>query len=146
MHRATRDRGLPPAVLCIRGDAHEPPPRAARLRRRTGTEEQPIGEPSPRVDAYTDAAEPFARPILVRIRRLFHEACPEIAETLEWGAPFFEHRGLVGSMSAIQRHVALGFWKGDQLTGPERHFTRVGRSLTSMLKLASVDELPPTTS
>jgi hypothetical protein len=45
---------------------------------------------SPKVDAYIAKSPEFARPILERIRKLFHQACPEIEETINWGFPHFE--------------------------------------------------------
>ena len=62
---------------------------------------------SPKVDAYIAAAAPFARPILDRIRRAFHKGFPEIIETIKWGCPHFEHRGLVGGMAAFKAHAAF---------------------------------------
>ena len=42
-----------------------------------------------KVDAYIARAQPFARPILERVRRVFHRACPDIEERLKWGCPSF---------------------------------------------------------
>jgi uncharacterized protein YdhG (YjbR/CyaY superfamily) len=39
---------------------------------------------SPEVDAYIARAADFARPILKKIRSLFHKACPEIQDYVEW--------------------------------------------------------------
>ncbi|TMH12273.1 MAG: DUF1801 domain-containing protein [Betaproteobacteria bacterium] len=38
-------------------------------------------------DGYIATAQPFAKPILGRLRMLFHRACPEITEALKWGHP-----------------------------------------------------------
>ncbi|TMG92874.1 MAG: DUF1801 domain-containing protein [Betaproteobacteria bacterium] len=38
-------------------------------------------------DGYIAKAQPFAKPILGRLRMLFHRACPEITEALKWGHP-----------------------------------------------------------
>src|SRR5262245_10551367 len=73
---------------------------------------------SPQVDAYIAKSAEFARPILQRIRALFHDACPEIEETLKWSFPHFEYRGIVGSMAAFKEHVSFGFWKGKLLRAP----------------------------
>jgi hypothetical protein len=59
-------------------------------------------KPDPAVDAYIRKAAPFARPILEKVRALFHKACPEIEETIKWGFPHFEYRGVVGSMAAFK--------------------------------------------
>ena len=101
-----------------------------------------MGRRSTAVTAYIAAAEPFARPILRHLRRLFHAADPRLVETIKWGAPFFEHAGIVGSMSAFKKHVAVGFWRGDELKDPSRFFQKVGRTQMAMAKLASLDDLP----
>lgn len=66
---------------------------------------------NPAVDAYIAQAAPFARPILHRIRALFHEACPEIDEKIKWGCPSFERGGIIGIMAAFKAHCRLVLWK-----------------------------------
>jgi hypothetical protein len=36
----------------------------------------------PRVDAYIAKSREFARPILVHFRKLVHDACPKVEETI----------------------------------------------------------------
>tara|TARA_Y100000588_G_scaffold394670_1_gene516444 strand:- start:6792 stop:7040 length:249 start_codon:yes stop_codon:yes gene_type:complete len=60
---------------------------------------------SPKVDAYIAEAAPFAQPILRKIRKLFHQACPEIQEEIKWNAPTFMHEGIVAGMVAFKAHV-----------------------------------------
>lgn len=66
----------------------------------------------PRVDAYLSKAPEFARPILERLRRQVHDACPEVVETMKWSRPHFllDDRILCG-MSAFKAHCAFGFWR-----------------------------------
>jgi uncharacterized protein YdeI (YjbR/CyaY-like superfamily) len=66
----------------------------------------------PRVDAYIARAADFARPILLRVRKLVHAACPEVTEAIKWGAPFYEHKGILLATPAFKQHCALIFWKG----------------------------------
>ena len=35
----------------------------------------------PRIDAYIENAQPFAKPILIYLREIIHETCPEVEET-----------------------------------------------------------------
>jgi len=67
---------------------------------------------SAQVDRYISNAAPFAQPILERIRKAYHKASPHIEETMKWGVPFFEYKGILGSMAAFKQHVGWGFWKG----------------------------------
>jgi hypothetical protein len=65
----------------------------------------------PRVDAYIEKSQPFAKPILLHLRQLVHKACPDISETIKWGFPNFEYKGLVCNMASFKSHCAFGFWK-----------------------------------
>lgn len=64
-----------------------------------------------RVDEYVERAAEFARPILLHLRLLVHQACPEIDETIKWSRPFFVHRGtIIANMAAFKRHCSFGLW------------------------------------
>lgn len=92
----------------------------------------------PRVDAYIKKAQPFARPVLKHLRKLVHKARPDMEESIRWGSPFFDHKGMVCFMAAFKTHAVFGFWKGKLLFGKEHkgamgHFGR----LTSVRDLPS---------
>lgn len=92
----------------------------------------------PRVDAYIKKAQPFARPVLTHLRKLVHKARPDMEESIRWGSPFFDHKGMVCFMAAFKTHAVFGFWKGKLLFGKEHkgamgHFGR----LTSVRDLPS---------
>lgn len=94
----------------------------------------------PRVDAYVDRAQPFARPILEHIRARVHAAVPEVEETLKWGAPAFTLKGkILLVMAAFKKHAALNFWRGQELRGDDAQAEGMGQ----FGKLASVADLPP---
>ena len=64
----------------------------------------------PRIDAYIERAAPFARPILVHVRALVHQACPGVEETIKWGMPTFMHAGgILCGMAAFKQHASFGF-------------------------------------
>jgi uncharacterized protein YdeI (YjbR/CyaY-like superfamily) len=65
----------------------------------------------PRVDAYIDKAREFAKPILLHLRVLVHEACPDVTETMKWSFPHFDYKGMMCSMAAFKEHCAFSFWK-----------------------------------
>lgn len=99
-----------------------------------------MGEHDPRIDAYIAKAEPFAQPILARLRVLVHEACPDVKETIKWGMPFFVSGGAaLCHMAAFKRHAAFGFWRHAEVMGGERPAEGMG----SFGKLTSLDDLPP---
>ena len=72
-----------------------------------------------RVDAYIAKSAPFAKPILTRIRKLVHAACPEVEETLKWNMPHFDYKGVLLGMAAFKQHCTLNFWKGELIFGQE---------------------------
>jgi len=64
----------------------------------------------PRVDDYIAKSAGFARPILARIRKLVHAACPDVTETIKWNSPFYERKGILVCTPAFKQHCALIFW------------------------------------
>ena len=65
----------------------------------------------PRVDAYLQEAEAFAKPILGHVRALVHAGCPEAEETIKWNRPTFVYRRkMLCNMAAFKAHCSLGFW------------------------------------
>jgi len=69
----------------------------------------------PRVDSYIAKSAGFAKPILKHLRRLVHEGCPDVVETIKWGMPAFEYKGILGGMAAFKAHCAFGLWKASLL-------------------------------
>ena len=95
------------------------------------------------VDQYIEKAAPFAQPILKRIRKAFHKAHPEIRETIKWGVPHFEHKGVVGMMAAFKQHVSWGFWKAQLMSDPKGILAKVGETSMGGNKVTRLSDLPP---
>ena len=70
-----------------------------------------MGKRDPRVDAYIEKAAPFARPILRHLRQVVHAGCPKVEETIKWGMPHFDYKGMMCGMAAFKEHCTFGFWK-----------------------------------
>jgi uncharacterized protein YdeI (YjbR/CyaY-like superfamily) len=98
---------------------------------------------NPAFDAYIRKAVPFARPILKKIRMLFHKASPDIEEVMKWSFPHFEYRGIVGSMAAFKQHATFGFWKASLMNDPYGLLDTAGETSMSRAKFTDVTELPP---
>ena len=94
------------------------------------------------VDAYIAKAPAYSQPILKKLRQLFHRACPHIGETIKWGVPTFEHKGIVGGMAAFKQYVRFGFWKGRLLSDPNGLFKGGDDIGMQAQKLTSVADLP----
>jgi uncharacterized protein YdeI (YjbR/CyaY-like superfamily) len=94
-----------------------------------------------RIDAYMARSEAFARPILEHLRKIVHEACPEVEETMKWSFPHFQYKGMLCSMASFKEHCAFGFWKGALIVKPgdsegERAMGQFGR-------ITKISDLPP---
>lgn len=101
-----------------------------------------MGEKSLEVNAYIKKAAGFAKPILEHFRNLVHTACPTITETIKWGFPHFEYKGIVCSMAAFKNHCAIGFRKASLLKDPYRILqTNEKNGMGNFDKITSKDAL-----
>lgn len=93
----------------------------------------------PRIDAYIARAEPFARPILEKVRERVHAVMPDVEEAMKWSHPAYCRGGrIVLGTAAFKQHAVVNFWRGQEL-GFE---TREG-AMGQLGKLSSPDDLPP---
>lgn len=102
---------------------------------------------NPAVDAYIAKSAAFARPILTHLRALMHKASPQIQETMKWGVPHFEHKGIVAGMAAFKQHAAFGFWSKRLLKeklgkDADKLFPKNAESGMGGRKFLSLPELP----
>lgn len=94
----------------------------------------------PRVDAYIEKSKDFAKPILTHIRALVHETCPEATETLKWGMPSLEYKGILCGFASFKEHCTFGFWK--QTLMESDAFSETKTAMGSFGKLTSIKDLP----
>jgi len=102
-----------------------------------------MGKKNPAVDAYIGKAAPFAKPILQRVRQAVHAGCPDVEETIKWGSPTFEYKGILCGMAAFKDHAVFGFWKrASLLKDIIKHDPTSKRSTAGYACLYSVEDLP----
>jgi uncharacterized protein YdeI (YjbR/CyaY-like superfamily) len=102
-----------------------------------------MGTQDPRIDAYIAKSADFAKPVLKHLRRLVHDACPEVEETLKWSAPFFIHKGMLCNMAAFKQHCAFGFWKGSLIFGKGKGAgNNQGEAMGQFGRICAVSDLP----
>jgi uncharacterized protein YdeI (YjbR/CyaY-like superfamily) len=93
----------------------------------------------PRIDAYIERAQPFARAILQKVRERVHAVVPDVAEAMKWSHPTYCKSGkIVLGTAAFKEHASVHFWRGQEL-GFE---TKAG-AMGQLGKLTSADDLPP---
>lgn len=100
---------------------------------------------SPKVDAYAEHIEDFAKPILTRLRALIHATCPEVVEEIKWGNPHFDYKGdMMCIFAAYKKHCSFTFYK-DALMDDARFKANDGMPAAKrfMGKLTNVADLPP---
>lgn len=93
----------------------------------------------PRIDAYIDKSQDFAKPILMHLRKLVHQACPQVVETMKWSMPSFGYKGILCNFAAFKHHCSFGFWKQSlmkDVTFPEKN------AMGSFGRITSLNDLP----
>ena len=94
----------------------------------------------PRIDAYIAKAQPFARPILEKVRERVRAVVPDIEEAMKWSMPAYTLGGkIVLITAAFKAHLALNFWRGQELRGEQANDDAMGQ----FGKIRSIGELPP---
>jgi len=60
--------------------------------------------------------------MIARVRKLVHEAAPDITEQWKWDTPVWSQRGNVLAAGAFKDHIKLNFFKGASLEDPKGLF------------------------
>ena len=89
----------------------------------------PAASPSHLIDARIEALGDWRGETLARIRKLIHEADPEVVETVKWrkasnpnGVPVWEHAGMICTGEVYKGAVKLTFANGAALADPKGLF------------------------
>ncbi len=95
------------------------------------------------VDQYIKKAQPFAQPILIHLRKLIHETCPNVEEKIKWGMPSFEYKGLLCGFAAFKEHCTFGFWKASLMKDPTLMLNAKSEVAMGHLgRITSIKDLP----
>lgn len=98
----------------------------------------------PRVDAYIEKSQDFAKPILKHLRAIVYKACPGAEETMKWSFPNYNYKGaILCSMASFRNHCAFGFWKSSLMKDPEGLFNKDGHNAMGQFdRITSIKDLP----
>jgi uncharacterized protein YdeI (YjbR/CyaY-like superfamily) len=96
-----------------------------------------------RIDAYILKSADFAKPVLNHLRSLVHSACPKVEETIKWGFPHFDYKGMMCSMAAFKQYCAFGFWKTKLMKDAKEMMEQNEYAMGHMGKIKSLKDLPP---
>ena len=102
-----------------------------------------MGNKDKRIDEYISKSAEFAKPILNHLRKLVHEGCPEVHETIKWSMPFFEYKGTLCNMASFKQHCAFGFWKSALMKDSKEMKGKNELAMGHFGKITSLTDLPP---
>jgi len=104
-------------------------------------------EKDKRIDVYIDNAEPFAKPVLKKLRELIHKGNPETKETIKWGMPFFEYKGPLCNFASFKKHATFSFWKYKFIKDPKGYLQDIsnkgGDAMGNLGRITGLKDLPP---
>lgn len=77
---------------------------------------------SERIDNRVAELDDWRGTVMSQLRRIVHEAAPEIVEEWKWDTPVFSQNGNVVAIGTFQDHAKLNFFKGASLEDPHHLF------------------------
>jgi hypothetical protein len=75
------------------------------------------------IDARIEELGDWRGETLAQIRRLIHDADPDIEEEWKWANPIWSHDGIVCTGESYKQHVKFTFARGAALRDPKKLFT-----------------------
>ena len=98
----------------------------------------------PRVDTYLAEAEPFAQPVLLRLRKLVRQGCPQAEETLKWHMPAYVlGKKILLITPSFKAHCRCVFWSSSVQALIRREIGQTGRGMALLGRITGVADLPP---
>ena len=74
------------------------------------------------IDARIEALADWRGDTLARVRKLIHQADPDVVEEWKWGVPVWSHDGILCTGEPYKKAVKLTFAKGASLDDPSGLF------------------------
>ena len=103
----------------------------------------PDEQKDPRIDAYIEKSAPFAQPVLKHLRKLMHQACPRVTESVKWGMPFFLQQDVIlSNMASFKQHCAFGFWGPEMKKLLKQDGLTESNAMGSLGRITGMQDLP----
>ncbi|MEO0815470.1 MAG: DUF1801 domain-containing protein, partial [Myxococcota bacterium] len=93
------------------------------------------------LDSYLITLEPTAKLVVAELRRIVREAVPKASETIRWRNLCWESDGIMCYASSAKKHVTFGFFRGGELTDPDRILESVKNKTERVVKLKDVNDI-----
>lgn len=99
---------------------------------------------NPAVSTYIANSAEFAQPILIELRAIIHNFCPEVVETIKWSFPVFVYKdSILCNMASFKEHCSFGFWLSSLMTDPHGIFQRSEQGgMGDLGKIKSLADIP----
>ena len=78
--------------------------------------------PSELIDRQIEELGDWRGDMFARLRKLIHEADPDITEEWKWSTGVWTHNGMVCSVGAFGDHLKINFFQGAALADPDQLF------------------------
>ncbi len=72
------------------------------------------------IDKHIKAYSDWRGEMLAELRKLVHDADPEIQEEWKWDTPVFTHKKMVCAIGVFKDHVKINFFQGAALKDPHK--------------------------
>jgi len=87
------------------------------------TPSRPIESASKLIDARIDELDDWRGQTLAKVRKLIHDADPDVVEEWKWrGVPVWSHGGIICTGESYKDKIKLTFAKGASLADPDHLF------------------------
>lgn len=103
-----------------------------------------MGKKLKEIDAFIQKSAEFAQPILIHLRKLVHDNCPDVEEKIKWGMPHFEYKSeTLCYMSSFKKHCAFGFYKASLMKDPVlMNEAKAETAMGHLGRIGSLKDLP----
>jgi hypothetical protein len=78
--------------------------------------------PTERIDKQIEELTDWRRPMFVQLRKLIHEADPDLTEEWKWNTAVWAHQGLVCALGVFKKAVKMNFFQGASIADPHSLF------------------------
>jgi hypothetical protein len=78
--------------------------------------------PSELIDKQIEELPDWRGDMFARLRKLIHEADPDITEEWKWSTGVWTHNGMVCAVGAFEDHLKVNFFQGAALADPDGLF------------------------
>lgn len=103
-----------------------------------------MGKSDPRIDEYIEMSADFAKPVLNYFRKLVHEVCPEVEETVKWRFPSFVYKKkILCSLAAFKGHCSIAFWMAELMSDKALvENAKTEKAMGHLGRIQSIKDLP----